>query len=94
MSKAVDAAVALNLAFARSMPANQKKRLSESEWSQALQRFHREARSIRQQHALGPLARALATYHFQKLLLNAGFEADIVRKVVFSLVLNAFTASA
>jgi len=94
MSRATEAAVALNEAFAKCIPANQKKRLSDAEWASSLQKFHRAASEIRTRLALGPLGRALATYHFQKLLLQAGFDAGIVRKVVFSLVLNAFTAKA
>jgi hypothetical protein len=93
LSKAVDAATALNLAFAKCLPASQKKRMSEAEWSVALQKFHGEARTIRKHYALGPLGRAMATYQFQKLLIKGGFDAATVRKVVFSLVLNAFTAS-
>ena len=94
MSKATDVALALNEAFAKCVPANSKKRLSDAEWAQSLQKFHREAKAIRQRLSLGPIDRALATYHFQKRLLQAGFGADIVRKVVFSLVLNAFTSGA
>jgi hypothetical protein len=93
VTKSADAALALNEAFARCVPANQKKRMSEAEWAQALSKFHKDAKGIRQKFALGPLGRARATYQFQKLLLKAGFDAEIVRKVVFSLVLNAFTAS-
>jgi hypothetical protein len=93
VSKAVDAAAALNLAFAKCLPANQKKRMSEAEWAVALQNFHGQAKAIRKQYGLGPLGRAMATYQFQKLLIKGGFDAVTVRKVVFSLVLNAFTAS-
>lgn len=92
MSRATEAAVALNEAFAKCIPAQQKKRMSDTEWAHSLQKFHRAANDIRTRWALGPIGRALATYHFQKLLFRAGFDADIVRKVVFSLVLNAFTA--
>jgi hypothetical protein len=94
VSKSHDAALALNAAFVRCVPINQKRRMSEAEWAQALQKFHLDARQIRQQFALGLFGRALVTYRFQKLLLKAGFDAEIVRKVVFSLVLNAFTAGA
>lgn len=92
LGKSADAALALAQAFFRSVPANKKKRIGEADWSLALQKFHREARDIRTQFSLGPLGRAMATYDFQKQLLAAGFAPDIVRKVVFSLVLNAFTA--
>ena len=93
MGTSADAAQALAEAFFRSMPANkQKKRLSEADWSLGLQKFHREANEIRKRYSLGPLRRAVVAYHFQKRLLIAGFEADLVRKVVFSLVVNAFVA--
>ena len=94
MTKSAAAALALNEAFAKCVPVKRSQRMSEAEWANALQRFHQEARAIRQRHALGPFARALATYHFQKRLLGSGFDSAVVRKVVFSLVLNAFTASA
>jgi hypothetical protein len=94
VSKASAAALELNKAFALCVPANQKKRMSEVEWSRSLEKFHGEARAIRQKLSLGPIARAMATYHFQKLLLKGGFEASIVRKVFFSLVLNAFAVKA
>jgi hypothetical protein len=84
--------VALTDAFARLVPAQRGQRISEAQWASALQKFHREAIAIRKRFALGPFTRALATYHFQKQLFKAGFEAATVRKVVFSLVLNAFTA--
>lgn len=92
MTKVTDAAQALTEAFFKSVPANNKKRMSEAEWSNSLNKFHRAAKEIRLRYALGPLARALATYHFQKRLLAAGFDADVVRKVVFSVVLNAFVS--
>ena len=94
MGKVSDASIALVEAFFRSAPANQKKKMSEAEWASALQRFHREAMEIRKRYALGFLSRALATYQFQKRLFAAGLDADIVRKVVFSLVLNAFVSKA
>ncbi len=66
--------------------------MSESEWANALQKFHNEAHAIRHKFALGLIARALVANQFQKQLLAAGFDADIVRKVVFSLVLNVFVS--
>lgn len=72
------------------MPTINKKRVSEAQWSASLEKFHTEAKQISLRFSLGPLSRALAAYHFQKRLLQAGFDADVVRKVVFSLVLNSF----
>ena len=92
MGKSDDAALALAEAFFRSAPANAKKRMSETEWAGALKKFHREASVIRQRYSLGFLGRAIVAYRFQKRLLVAGFQADTVRKVVFSLVLSSFSS--
>lgn len=86
-----EAAQALAEAFFRSAPGNGKKRLSETEWTNSLKKFYRAASEIRRRYSLGFLGRAIVAYRFQKRLLAAGFQADTVRKVVFSLVLNSFT---
>ena len=90
MGKSAEVASALLEAFYRAIPANRKKRISDAEWANALHGFHKEAIAIRKRFGLGLLGRAFATYQFQKKLLAAGFDAITVRKVVFSLVLNAF----
>ncbi len=90
MGKSADAALALTEAFFRAAATHRKKRLSEAEWANSLKKFHLDAKEIRQRFSLGFIARAMAAYHFQRLLLAAGIDADTVRKVVFSLVLNSF----
>lgn len=94
MSKSEEAALALAEAFFRCVPKDKKKRMSEAEWTFALQRFHKEALALRQQFRLGMVGRVMTTYKFQQRMLAAGFDADIVRKVVFSMVLNAFSFGA
>ena len=89
--KSDDAAIALAEAFFRSAPGNGKKRQSEKEWENSLKKFYRASDEIRRRYSLGFLGRAIVAYRFQKRLLAAGFEADTVRKVVFSLVLSSFT---
>lgn len=91
LSKASKAAVALEEAFLRSVPANKKKRLSAEEWAHSLKKFHVEASEIRRRFSLGFLARAGAAYLLQQRLIAVGFQADAVRKVVFSLVLSSFS---
>ena len=91
MSKSTDAAQALAEAFFRTAPSDKKKRLSETAWAVALQKFQREAIAIRQRLGLGFFARALTAYYFQRRLLAAGYAPDTVRKVVFSLVLSSFS---
>jgi hypothetical protein len=68
--------------------------VSEADWANALNKFYREASEIRRRYSLGFLARALAAYSFQRRLLDAGFDPDTVRKVVFSLVLSSFSSKA
>ena len=91
LSKAAEAAAALEQAFQRAAPTNKKKRLSKEEWAHALSKFQAEAGVIRQRYGLGFIARARAAYLLQQRLMAAGFQADAVRKVIFSLVLNSFT---
>lgn len=91
MGKTAEAAQALTEAFFRSAPSAKRKRVNEAEWVQALSKFHREAQEIRHRYALGFLMRALVAYQFQRRLLALGFAPDIVRKVVFSVVLNSFS---
>lgn len=91
LSKVSEAAVALEEAFIRSAPANKKQRLSETEWTHSLKKFHGEASEIRRRYSLGFVARARTAYLLQQRLMAAGFPADAVRKVVFSLVLSSFT---
>ena len=92
MGRSDDAALALAEAFFRSTPGNGRKRLSEAEWTSSLKKFYREADEIRRRYSLGFLGRAIVAYRFQKRLLAAGFQADTVRKVVFSLVLSSFAS--
>jgi len=91
LSKSADAALALAEAFFRFAPSGKKKRISEAEWANALKKFYGEAKVIRHRFALGFLGRAVVAYRFQRRLLAAGFDADTVRKVVFSLVLSSFS---
>lgn len=93
MGKSADAALTLAEAFFRSAPANKRKQMNEAEWANSLKKFHAEAKEIRSRYALGFLARAATAYYFQKRLLAAGFDADTVRKVVFSLVLSSFSGN-
>lgn len=91
MSKVSDATDALEQAFLRSVPANKKKRLNVDEWANSLQKFYVEASEIRSRFSLGLIARARVAYNLQQRLMSAGFPADAVRKVVFSLILSSFT---
>ena len=91
LSKVAEAVVALEQAFLRSAPTNKKKRLSEDEWAHSLKKFHAEASEIRQRFSLGFLARARVAYLLQQRLIAAGFRADAVRKLVFSLILSSFS---
>jgi len=91
VGKAAQAADELLAAFFRSVPSQKKQRMSDEEWTRSLNKFHQEAKAIRQRLSLGVLARARSAFILQQSLLQEGFPADVVRKLVFALVLNAFS---
>lgn len=91
MGKAAQAAAELEDAFFRSIPANARRRLSEEEWTKSLGKFHEGAREIRKRNALGIFGRAHAAYLLQQRLIAAGLSGDIVRKVVFALIMSSFS---
>jgi hypothetical protein len=93
VGKAAEAADALEKAFFRAAPQTKSKRMSEDAWRQALERFHDEAKQIRQRYSLGFIARARAAYLLQQRLIAAGIQADTVRKVIFSLVVGSFIST-
>lgn len=90
LSKVAAATVELEEAFQKVLPHNPKKMPREADWAAAIKQFHGAAREIRQRHRLGPLARARVAYRLQHRLIAAGYPADAVRQLVFSLVLNVF----
>lgn len=55
-----------------------------------LDRFYAEARALREIHHLGFLSRAQVIRHLQGRMISAGYESDLVYRVVFSLLLSAF----
>lgn len=55
-----------------------------------LGRFHDKARELRRTHRPGVLARARIVLALQQRLLAAGYPSDMVRQVLFSLILSAF----
>jgi hypothetical protein len=91
MSKASQATDELLAAFSRVVPSSKKGRMSEQDWTVAIEKFHGEAREIRRRLSLGILARARSAFMLQQRLLAAGIPADVVRKLVFTLVLNVFS---
>lgn len=93
MSQLNEATDALVQAFVRCMPKGKNKQTNETEWNKALGKFFVDAREIRTRYGLGFIARARVAYQLQGRLLASGFDADTVKKVVFSLVLNAFAGS-
>lgn len=90
MSKSTQATQALEEAFLRIVPTQKKKRLSEIEWISALRVFNDEAKGIRRRFSLGIFARARTAYLLQQHLIADGIPPDVVRKLVFSLVVNSF----
>ena len=90
MSNITEATDALIQSFVRCMPKGKKKATNEAEWLKSMNTFYAEAKTIREKYALGFIARARVAYQLQGRLLEGGFDADTVKKVVFSLVLSSF----
>lgn len=63
---------------------------SKAEWALALEKFNSQARAIRTQFRLGLLGRAIVAYRLQPRLLAVGYSPDVVRQILFSMVLHAF----
>lgn len=94
MSKVAEATAALEDAFRKIVPRSRKKATDEAEWAAGLKRFYGEAKDIRQRYSLGVIGRARAGYRLQQRLAAAGYPSHVVREVVFSLILNAFSGKA
>ncbi len=56
----------------------------------ALEKFNAQARDVRTQYHLGLLGRAIVAYRLQPRLLAVGYSPDVVRQILFSMVLHAF----
>ncbi len=91
MGKYSQAALALENAFAQSIPGGGgKKKVTKADWATALVKFNQAAREVRTQYKLGVIGRAAAAYQFQRSLLAKGYPPDMVRQLVFSMVIGAF----
>ncbi len=91
MTRYAEATRALESAFMEVIPKPKKnKPPSKSEWEQALEKFNIRARELRSQYRLGLLGRAVVAYRMQSSLLDAGYTPDVVRPILFSMVLHAF----
>lgn len=91
MSRYSEATQALEEAFVRAIPKAKKNRVpSEADWALALEKFNAEARVIRAKFHLGVIGRAVAAYRLQPRLIARGYAPDVVRQLLFSMILSAF----
>lgn len=81
---------ALEGAFLKSLPKSRKGLPSKEDWTGAMVGFNREARSLRDTYRLGYIGRAIVAYRFQRRMLEQGHPPEMVRHLIFSMVLNAF----
>ncbi len=58
-----------------------------------LDRFYAEARVQRQRLRLGVVGRARVAFGLQQRLLENGYPEDLVRKVLFALIVSAFSGA-
>jgi hypothetical protein len=90
VSRYSEATFALEEAFIQSIPTGKKKLPTKADWAVALEKFNGEARSIRVRYRLGMIGRALVAYRLQRRLIANGHPPDVVRQLLFSMILNAF----
>ncbi len=91
VSRYSEATQALESAFMAVIPKPKKNKApSKTEWALALEQFNTQARNVRTQYHLGLLGRAVVAYRLQPRLLAAGYTPDVVRQILFSMVLHAF----
>ncbi len=82
---------ALENAFLAAVPKPKKNKTpNQEDWVQALEKFNENARKVRVQYRLGLIGRAVVAYRLQPRLLAAGCSPDVVRQILFSMVLHAF----
>lgn len=70
--------------------ARKTAKLSEAQIGQSLDRFYKEARAVRIRRGLGLISRARVIRYLERRMIGAGYEGDLVKKVVFALILYAF----
>lgn len=91
MGRYANATQALESAFLAVIPKSRNNKApSKAEWARALESFNAMAREIRVQYRLGLIGRAIVAYRLQPRLLAAGCSPDVVRQILFSMVLHAF----
>lgn len=91
MSRYSDATKALESTFLAVIPKTKKNKApSKAEWALALEKFNIQAREVRDQYRLGLLGRAVVAYRLQPRLIAVGYTPDVVRQILFSMVLHAF----
>lgn len=91
MSRYSEATQALESAFMAVIPKPKKNKApSKAEWTQALEQFNTQARGVRERYHLGLWGRAAVAYRLQPRLIAAGYAPDVVRQILFSMVLHAF----
>ena len=91
VSRYSEATQALESAFLAVVPKPHKSKApSKADWALALEKFNTQARGIRAQFRLGLMGRAVVAYRLQPRLLAAGYAPEVVRQILFSMVLHAF----
>jgi hypothetical protein len=91
VNRYTEATLALESAFMAVIPKPKKNKApSKPEWALALEKFNVKAREVRSQYRLGLLGRAVVAYRLQPRLIAVGYTPDVVRQILFSMVLHAF----
>lgn len=71
-------------------PAGKRSSPALKKLASGLDQFYAEARTQRTQMRLGVIRRAQVAFYLQQRLLAAGYPADLVRQVLFAMLMSAF----
>jgi hypothetical protein len=73
---------------------SKKRTLSQKEISSGLESFYAEVRNVRIKYRLGIIARARLVRFLQIAMLKAGYDGEMVRNIIFSLILSSLIGRA
>lgn len=68
-----------------------KKKVPLKTVEEGLAEFYAQARAQRAQKRLGIINRARVAFYLQQRLISAGYPTELVRQVLFSLLMSSFT---
>jgi len=72
------------------IPQRKAQKIPPKKVQEQLERFYAEARAQREEQRLGLIGKARVVFCLQQHMMDAGYPPELVRKVLFSLLLSSF----